>query len=230
MSNLSTGVVDSIRQQIVSGQLHPGDKLPAESALEQEFKVSRTVIREALSRLQAAGLVEKYRGKGTYVLTRPSSHPFTAALQSTHSHQDSLDLLDFRVGMETETAALAARRRSTAQLGAISDALGAFAASRQKPSAAVTADFEFHRSIAIAANNRFYLDLLESLGTTMIAMPQTRLMQTDPEARDVHYGRVLDEHQAIHDAIRRQDPQSSAAAMRTHLANSRERLAPIRVE
>lgn len=90
----------------------------------------------------------------------------------------------------------------------------------------VTADFEFHRRIAIAANNRFYLDLLESLGTTMIAMPQTRLMQADPGAQDAHYGRVLAEHHAIHDAIQRRDPQGSAAAMRTHLSNSRARLAP----
>jgi GntR family transcriptional repressor for pyruvate dehydrogenase complex len=226
MSNLSTAVADSLRQQIISGQLHPGDKLPAESALEQEFRVSRTVIREALSRLQTAGLVEKYRGKGTYVLTRPSGRPFTAPLQDIHSHQERLDLLDFRIGIETETAALAAQRRSTAQLGAVSDALETFAASQQKPSSAVTADFEFHRRIAIAANNRFYIDLLESLGTTMIVMPQTRLMQADPEAQDAHYGRVLAEHQAIHDAIQRRDPQSSAAAMRTHLSNSRARLAP----
>lgn len=229
MSNLSTTVVDALRQQITDGVLQPGHKLPAESALEQEFEVSRTVIREALSRLQAAGLVEKYRGKGTYVLTRPTSHSFAAPSQENQSHQDRIDLLDFRIGIEVATAALAARRRSTTQLTAVKRALDAFGESREKPSSAVTADFAFHRSIAIAANNRYYLDLLESLGTTMIAMPQTRLMQPDPAAQDNHYSRVQDEHQAIYDAIRLQDPQASSAAMRTHLTNTRIRLTNTRL-
>ncbi|MEC5199464.1 GntR family transcriptional repressor for pyruvate dehydrogenase complex [Arthrobacter sp. PL16] len=225
MSNLSTAVVETIRQQIIQGQLCPGDKLPAESALENEFKVSRTVIREALSRLQTAGLVEKYRGKGTYVLTRPTDHSFSAPLQENQSHQDRLDLLDFRIGIEVETAGLAAQRRSTTQLTAIRTALDAFEHANHKPSAAVTTDFDFHRSIAVAANNRLYLDLLQSLGPTMISMPQTRLLQADQEAQATHFRRVVDEHQAIHDAIERQDPQGSAAAMRTHLSRTRARLA-----
>lgn len=224
MSNLSTTVVDALRQQIIDGTFQPGDKLPAESALEQDFKVSRTVIREALSRLQAAGLVEKYRGKGTYVLTRPANHSFAAPSQENQSHQDRIDLLDFRIGIEVETAALAAERRSTTQLTAAQGALDAFANSREKPSSAVTADFAFHRAIAIAANNRYYLNLLESLGPTMIAMPQTRLLQPDSAAQDNHYNRVQDEHQAICHAIALQDPRGSSAAMRTHLTNTRIRL------
>lgn len=227
MSNLSTTIVDTIRQQIVEGRLRPGDKLPAESALENEFGVSRTVIREALSRLQASGLVEKYRGKGTYVLTRPTDHSFTAPSQEVRSHQDRLDLLDFRMGVEVEAAALAAQRRTNTQLTAISKALDAFEQASQKPSAAVSSDFDFHRSIAVAANNRLYLDLLQSLGPTMISMPQTRLLQADQDAQDKHYNRVLDEHRSVYDAIARQDAPGAAAAMRTHLSNTRIRLAPL---
>lgn len=226
MSNLSTTVVETIRQRIIQGQLRPGDKLPAESALEDDFKVSRTVIREALSRLQAAGLVEKYRGKGTYVLTRPTGHSFAAPPQENQSYQDRLDLLDFRIGVEVEAAALSAQRRSTVQLSALEAALDAFEQASDKPSAAVTADFDFHRSIAVAANNRLYLDLLQSLGPTMISMPQTRLMQAGQEAQGAHYNRVLDEHRTVYEAIARQDAQGAAAAMRTHLANSRTRSAP----
>lgn len=224
MSSLSTGVVDEIRRRIVDGHLHPGDKLPAESALEQDFGVSRTVIREALSRLQAAGLVEKYRGKGTFVLTRPSGRAFTAPLQEAYSHQDRLDLLDFRIGMEVEAAALAAHRRTAGQLAAVAAALDAFGQAASRPSAAVAADFAFHRSIAIAANNRFYLDLLESLGATMISMPHPRLVEEDHDEQDASFDRVLHEHQAIRDAIGRQDVQGSAAAMRAHLSNTRARL------
>ncbi|WP_028280633.1 FadR/GntR family transcriptional regulator [Arthrobacter sp. H5] len=226
MSNLTSGVVDQIRQQIISGKVSPGDKLPAESALEKQFAVSRTVIREAISRLQPAGLVETYRGKGTYVLTRPSRQPFTADPDHIRTLQDRLDLLDFRIGLEGETAALAARRRTKTQLAAMDRALQTFMSARALPSNAVEADFDFHRTIAIASNNRFYIDLLASLGATMISMPQTRLMQPDAAAQQHHYGRVIEEHSTIHNAIKREDPLGAAAAMRTHLANSRARLIP----
>lgn len=226
MSNLTAAVVEQIRRQIVDGDIRPGDKLPAESALERQFSVSRTVIREAISRLQAAGLVETYRGKGTYVLTRPSTQVFAGTPENVRTFQDRIDLLDFRLGAEVEAAALAARRRSTAQFAAIDRALGLFISARDLPSSAVEADFAFHRNIAIASNNRFYVDLLTSLGATMISMPQTRLMQPDTTARRRHFDRVIEEHRTIADAIDREDPQGAAAAMRTHLANSRVRLIP----
>lgn len=224
MTNLSTTVVDTLRQQIVQGTLQPGDKLPAESALERDFAVSRTVIREALSRLQAAGLVEKYRGKGTYVLTRPADHRFAAPTLQPRSRQDRIDLLDFRMGIEAETAALAARRRSTVQLTAARATLEDFSRWREKPSSAISADFAFHRALAVAANNRLFLDLLESLGPTMIAMPRTRLAPTGADAQEDHFGKVQDEHGAIYRAVEQQDPQGSSAAMRTHLTNTRNRL------
>ncbi|MBG6185008.1 GntR family transcriptional repressor for pyruvate dehydrogenase complex [Arthrobacter sp. CAN_A214] len=226
MSSLTATVVENIRQQIIDGDIRPGDKLPAESALEEQFSVSRTVVREAISRLHAAGLVETYRGKGTYVLTRPSTQAFAADPENVRTFQDRLDLLDFRLGTEVEAAALAARRRTPTQLAAIDRALGEFIRARDLPSNAVEADFSFHRNITIASNNRFYLDLLTSLGPTMISMPQTRLMQPDTTAQRQHFDRVIEEHRTIADAIDREDPQSAAAAMRTHLANSRVRLLP----
>jgi GntR family transcriptional repressor for pyruvate dehydrogenase complex len=226
MSTLTAGVVEQIRRQIIDGDIRPGDRLPAESALEKQFSVSRTVIREAISRLHAAGLVETYRGKGTYVLTRPSTQAFVGTPENVRSFQDRIDLLDFRLGAEVEAAALAARRRTPTQLAAIDQALGHFIGARDLPSSAVEADFAFHRNIAIASNNRFYLDLITSLGATMISMPQTRLMQPDTTAQRQHFDRVIEEHRTIADAIDREDPQSAAAAMRTHLANSRVRLLP----
>lgn len=225
MSSLSHGVVEQIRAQIVDGRFHPGAKLPAESALERQFSVSRTVIREAITHLRAVGLVETHRGKGTFVLARPSKESFSADVDQIRTVDDMLELVDFRLGCEVEAAGLAAVRRTGTQLKRIEAALTAFLAARDLPSNALEADFQFHRNIAVASNNRYYVDLLTSLGPTMISMPQTRLMAHDAADRDRHYDRVTIEHETICAAIGRQDCLAAAAAMHTHLANSRARIA-----
>ena len=223
--SLAEKVERQLRAQIVGGGFGPGDKLPSESGLMEQFGVSRTVIREAVSRLQAAGLVETYRGKGTYVLTRPSEASFPVGAQQTHTVADRLALLDFRLGNEVEAAGLAALRHTPEQLDEISRALDLFRSSRSKPSGAVEADFRFHLAIAVATNNHYFVDLITSLGPTMIAMPQTRLRAVEIDQRDEHFDRVIFEHEAIFAAIARRDALGANAAARVHLANSRDRLA-----
>ena len=88
---------------------------------------------------------------------------------------------------------------------------------------AVAPDFRFHGEIARATQNAHFSSLLDSLGTHII--PRARL---DPEAplddeRRAYLRRVNTEHESIHEAIARQDADGARAAMRTHLANSRER-------
>jgi GntR family transcriptional repressor for pyruvate dehydrogenase complex len=225
-ASLSHGVADRLTALIVDGAVRPGDKLPAESALMDRYGVSRTVVREAVSRLQVAGLVETHRGKGSFVLIRPTVSPFTADPGELRTVDDVLALIDFRLGVEVEAAALAAQRRTPAQLRRLEDALAAFTASAAKPSAAVEADYTLHLRIAEAANNHYFVNLLGSLGPTMIAMPHTRLAVADEAAESAHFGRVVQEHGDIVAAIRRGDALGAAAAARTHLANSRARLRP----
>ena len=68
--NLAHDLVEKLTQSILLGQLSPGDKLPSENAIVQEHGVSRTVVREAISKLQASGLVETRHGIGTFVIER----------------------------------------------------------------------------------------------------------------------------------------------------------------
>lgn len=221
---LAHGVGERITALIVNGDFRLGDRLPSESALMERYAVSRTAIREAISRLQAAGLVETYRGKGTFVLTRPVQTTFTPPAR-VRTLDDVLQLIDFRLGCEVEAAGLAARRRTPAQLTRISEAHHRFATSDFRPSGQVDADFQFHLSVAEASNNRYYVDVLKSLGPTMIAMPQTRLAAAVDTAEHIlHLTRVSYEHEDIFAAIERRDVQAAAAAARNHLANSRARL------
>ncbi|WP_426977614.1 FadR/GntR family transcriptional regulator [Pseudarthrobacter sp. O4] len=223
--NLTADLAADLRMRIVDGVIQPGAKLPSENTLISEFGVSRTVVRAALTHLQAEGLVETERGRGSFALTpAPDGSRTMPGSRPVANMEDRVQLLEFRIGVESEAAALAARNRSERQLHAVKKALDDFTSSGEHPAHAMRADFEFHRAIAAASGNPFFSDCLASLGQTMIAMPRTRLMTGgEHEARE-HFEQVALEHASVYAAIADGDESTSSAAMRCHLANSRRRL------
>jgi GntR family transcriptional repressor for pyruvate dehydrogenase complex len=217
-------VVAGLKDKILSGELGPGAKLPSEAELIEEYAVSRTVVREAVSRLQAEGLVETFQGRGSFVLAVPEPSSFTLETSAIRSHHDVLAMVDFRIGVETEAAALAAARITPVSAAPISDAMADFVAAGHE--GAVEADFAFHRAIAAATDNRFYVDLLDSLGPMMIMLPRTRLGEEYTMTDATHVQRVQREHDNIAAAVLAGDVETARAAMRLHLGNTRRRLSP----
>ena len=222
---LAHDVVERIAAQIRDGRLPPQAKLPPESRLMQAFGVSRTVVREALSRLQAAGLVATRHGIGTFVVGPGEAPPFRLGPQQMETLRDVIAVLELRIGVESEAAALAAQRRSPAQLAVMRAALDEFAAAVAAGRDAVAADVRFHGEIARATHNEHFAGLMATLGTRII--PRARLDQpasapADP-ARRAYLQRVNAEHERIYAAILRQDAAAARAAMRSHLAHSRDR-------
>jgi len=220
---LAHELVDSLGERIRDGRLAPGTKLATEAELMGEFHVSRTVVREAISKLQAAGLVETRHGVGTFVVGPRDGSAFRIGREQLATLHDVIAMLELRIGVEVEGAGLAAQRRTPENLGAMRQALDAFTASVEAGRDAVMADFQFHLEIMRATQNPHFANLMATLGTTMI--PRARL---DPaadadEARQAYLRRVNAEHESIFDAIAGQDPEGARAALRTHLANSRER-------
>ncbi|KWR76518.1 FadR/GntR family transcriptional regulator [Cupriavidus sp. IDO] len=220
---LAEEVVSSLSEEIRQGRIKPGDKLPTESEIMAAQGVSRTVVREALSRLQASGLVETRHGIGTFVLERAAEapSPFRIDPAAMGTALDVLAMLEFRVSLEAEAASLAATRRSDMQLAAMRRALDELKRSAVEGNDAVDSDFEFHMAIARATGNRYFTDIMGHLGTMVI--PRSRLQVSKPE-REQYLDRVNIEHENIYEAIERQDPEAAKAAMRMHLTNSRERL------
>jgi GntR family transcriptional repressor for pyruvate dehydrogenase complex len=210
-------LVDTLTARIQEGGIRPGERLPTETGLIETYGVSRTVVREALSRLKAAGLIETQHGRGSFVLTRPSTTGFDPGLPA--GFHDVLELLEFRTGVEVESAGLAAVRRTGPALAGLRAAMDDFARAEGNPGAAVNADFLFHLRIALATGNRYFGDLLASLGPSMIVMPPERLR---PDRQD--FATIVAEHENIHAAIERQDAEAARAAVRVHLSNSRARL------
>jgi GntR family transcriptional regulator, transcriptional repressor for pyruvate dehydrogenase complex len=223
-SSKAQQLVQAMSEGIRSQRILPGDKLPTEAAIMQVHGVSRSVVREALSQLQASGLVETHHGIGTFVISAPDGAQFRLDPGQFATSLDVLAVLELRISLETESAGLAAARRSPAQLQAMRDALDAFEANVGEAGDTVSPDFQFHLLIAQATGNKYFSDIMGHLGTAII--PRTRInaykIVVDHLAQ--YLQRVNREHEEIYAAIARQDTEAARAAMRIHLGNSRERM------
>ncbi len=221
--SLAHELVKGFTDQIKAQQLKPGDKLPTESAIMREWGVSRSVVREAISRLQAAGLVDTHHGVGTFVLDARAETSFRINPSDIATAGDVLAVLELRMSLETESAGLAAQRRSSAQLADMRRALDEFEAHIDNSGDTVTPDIQFHLHIARATGNRYFVDVMSHLGATLL--PRTRINAARlPQAEQAPYlHRVNQEHELIYEAIARQDIEGAKAAMRMHLGSGRER-------
>ena len=223
--SLTEQMVAQLGARIASGAIASGAKLPSESELATEFGVSRTVIREAISQLRARGLVTTQRGIGTFARTRqPGSVEFRVERVDQATLAEVLALLELRISLETEAAALAAKRRSDEQLARMEALLEAIGRSATGGGDAADSDFEFHLCVAESSGNHFFLDLMRHLGRSII--PRTRIDSAGLAKRDrAEYVREVNrEHGDVLRAIANGDSDAARAAMRTHLVNSRERL------
>lgn len=218
-------IVAALEQDVCEGALKAGDKLPTEAELMARFDVSRTVVREAISRLQASGRVETRHGIGTFVKAPVEPDPtFRIPAHELATAADVIALLELRISLESEAAGLAAEARTDSHLAAMAEALDSFETAIQANSDAVPSDFQFHVEVARATCNRYFAELMSYLGTMIIPRTRLRTAGDAPEGRLAYLQRVHQEHQRIFTAIRDRDPEAARNAMRTHLSNSRERL------
>jgi len=221
--SLAQRVVDALKDRILAGDLVPGAKVPSEAELIAAYGVSRTVVREAVSRLQAEGLVETFQGRGSFVLAVPEPSTFSLESSAIRTQHDVLAMVDFRIGVECEAAALAAARVTPDSARAVEAAHRRFGGDDDE--GAVEVDFAFHRAVAAATGNRFYLELLDALGPMMILLPRTRLGEEYSMTDATHVDRVRREHEQVAAAVTAGDAETARAAMRVHLGNTRRRLA-----
>ncbi|CAI2796231.1 Putative GntR-family regulatory protein [Pseudomonas [fluorescens] SBW25] len=220
--SLTQQVVMVLTERIRSGQLKRGDQLPTESQLMAEQGVSRTVVREVMSRLQAAGQVETRHGIGSFVLSPPCTDSFRLDPSTMVTIREVLAILELRIALEIESAGLAAQRRSDAQLADMRAALDELNEGAAHSTDKASADYRFHQCIAQASGNRYFTDIINHLGTGII--PRTWL----DSARLGHHDqasymlRLKHEHEAIYDAVARRDSEGARMAMRMHLSRSKE--------
>lgn len=218
---LAVAVIAQLRSDIATGRLPAGARLPAEPGLVERFGVSRTVIREALAELRAAGLVKAEHGRGVFVCEPPPPTEPPLAGDDQSSIPRTLEMLELRVGIETEAAALAAIRRSSAQEFEIRAAHDRMADLVAGKASASQADFDLHLSIARATNNGFYVSALLRFG--LHAIPRANLPHLAFSRSEAYLAQVVEEHARIAEAISAHDPDAARAAMRSHLEGAQDR-------
>lgn len=223
--SLVEDAVAQVTSQITSGALVSGEKLPTEQQMMQALGVSRTVVREAISRLQAAELVETRHGIGTFVRDARQRPPAERLAESSIvTMYDVLDMLEFRISLETQAAGLAATKCTEEDLAVFADILNAFVEQVRKGGNAIQEDLDFHSHIGKSTGNRYFEEVYRFIGKNTIPRTRLKIAQYTTDPQETYLMRNHLEHQAVFDAIARQDAESAQAAMRIHLVNSRERL------
>lgn len=160
---LSDTVAQQIQLQIEKGSFVKSGKLPTEAVLAQEFGVSRTVIREAISRLKNEGMVEPRQGSGVFIVERAGIRPLRIDYAQAVEPGAVVQILALRRAIEAEVASEAAMRRTDAQMDVIEAKLAQIDVAVAQGEDGVTEDVEFHRAIASATGNPYFLTTLAFL-------------------------------------------------------------------
>jgi GntR family transcriptional regulator, transcriptional repressor for pyruvate dehydrogenase complex len=225
-ATLADRVTELIAADIRSRFYPVNTRLPTEASMTEQYGVSRTVVREAIARLKSEGLVETRQGSGTVVRNLKGLDTFRLGARSPSGEKDLahgvLRILELRRGIEAEMAALAAERRTAAEMTQIQQALRAIASAVKNGGDGVQEDLAFHIAISRAAHNAHYTDLLGLL--TRALHDAIRLTRSNEARRADLAGQVLAEHEAICEAIRLRDAAGARTAAFLHMRNTALRI------
>ena len=215
--------MESLKAQILDGNLKPGTKLPSAKEIEGQAGVSRSVVREAISALKAEGLVVSRQGVGVFVTNSAKKQKFEIEDEEFGSIEDTLKILELRMAVELEMVAMAAKNRTKKQMHTIWKCLEAFDKQVATGNDAVKEDLQFHLSVAEASGNPYFARFIKYIGEGVI---HAREINTNFEKSldiESYLHIIQDEHQAIAQAIEDQDSEAAQEAIRSHLGNSRAR-------
>lgn len=212
-------VCAQIEARILERQLRPGDALPTETELARQFAVNRSTVREALRALESRGLVCRDPGRKRMSVAQPA----TAAVAAGVSHALVLQEITFlevweaMMLLEPEVAALAARRRSAAQLGELKGVRATLDAAEITAAVAVAAAQAFFRGLGEACGNRA-LELAAEPLTRLLAPSLARMIDHVPQARR----RIAAAQDALLDALARRDAATARQWMARHVRDFRK--------
>jgi DNA-binding FadR family transcriptional regulator len=218
---LADRVTESLMEKITAGQIPGGARLPSEQMMAATFGVSRTVIREAVSRLKSEGLIDSRQGRGAIVRVDRGDVPLRLGIDNSDPLKAVLQIAELRVGLDGEIAALAAQRRRRDQMAAIYRALHNIDRANRAGEDAIAEDLEFHISIARATGNPLFPDLTQHLGD--IFSSTMGLTRANERRHEKLFEQTRKEHQAIAKAIEERNSAAASLAARNHLLNAAER-------
>lgn len=221
---VSVLVLEKIKELIKNGTFPAGTKLPAEDTLAKKFQVSRASVREAISALAAIGIVESNQGGGNWIKAIDVDVLLEKATIEMISIDQVQELLDFRIIIETEAAALAAVRRTEEDLENLQAALEEINKSMVSDFLSVgnEADYRFHNTVVRSSDNSFLIQTVENIAELYLKLMKFSLeynigLQQKREE-------IYNEHEKIYEAIKEKDPKASAYFMKQHLLTVKYKL------
>lgn len=208
---LAAQAAEVLLTRIRSGEWELGHKLPGETTLAAQLGVGRSTLREAIRELAGRGVLESRQGAGVFLTALDVTEDWDTVLRRA----DILTVIEARIAIEAEGAALAARRRTPADLRNMLRALTARAEAGNSVEALVDADTAFHRTVVAAAHNDILLEMFNAF------VPRSRHAMIDMlrirPALDKHADH--DAHELLYDAVRARNPEAAATASRVHLTS-----------
>jgi GntR family transcriptional repressor for pyruvate dehydrogenase complex len=220
--NLAEKVASVLREHVVGGSYGEAARLPTESAMSVQFGVSRTVVREAVSRLKSEGLLVSRQGSGVFVHSGAHLRPLRIEAGATRSEESVLHIVELRRAIEGESAALAAQRRDRRDLDAMQAALRDLDRAVSRGEDGVAEDVLFHRTVAEASRNPYIMSVLEFLGQYL--QGATRVTRANEARRADFASAVKEEHAAVLAAISEGTPAAARHAAARHMANAVKRI------
>jgi GntR family transcriptional repressor for pyruvate dehydrogenase complex len=217
---LSDQIIESLVAMIADGELKPGDKLPPEPQLMDQFGVGRSSIREAIGALELIGLVTVRPGHGTHVTDSPDKVQSTSIGLSLVAigHDKIRELVEARIELEQVIVRLAAERATKEDITEIKAQHKKLTASAKSGRKLIDSDLGFHIALATASHNSVLLRFL-----TELRQPMRHWMEQKAKTGR-RYDQVIDQHETILNAIEARDPETAQSAMRIHLEMAGEKL------
>jgi GntR family transcriptional repressor for pyruvate dehydrogenase complex len=214
-------IVNQIQQRIIQGELNPGDRLPAERELAEDFEVSRTAVREAIKSLAEKDLVEIHVGRGTFVKA-PSpdrvAETINVLIQVARGSSDDLQVS--RQILEVPIARLAASNRKAEHLERLASLIDTMESSVDSPTEFINADTDFHGELALATGNPVLHVLIQPIISLL------RDEQTFSVDYQTAFNTALASHRELYEHIEAQNPEEAAESMRSHLEQVNSMLTP----
>lgn len=208
-------------KRIECGQWPTNVLLPREEELAVIFKVSRTVIREALARLRSEGMIVSKRGSGSRITGKPRRSIFDAA--HPHSISDLGNCYDFRIGFEPQAAYLAALRGNQAAFERIESAHERLSACITSDRLGAEEDIEFHMAISAATENDYYIKTIIAIAKPVEVGLLVAKTLSDSRASE-RFAPTIDEHARIMKAILTRKAEAARQYMLEHIEASRRRV------
>lgn len=210
-----------LERMILSGQLKADDRLPPERELAEQWEVSRSVVREAIGRLAALGLVRSRQGSGTRIAAPDGSHQLLNYQWLLKQGLLRLEHLGTaRLPLETTIAALAAEHRTDDHLRRLKLAQKTLADAKKSLKAHVDADVAFHALLAEATGNPVFQLILAPIQELLIESRRRTLGRYGSKLAHEHHAKILT-------AVECRDPTAARAAMQAHIEANSQHLAKL---